>query len=246
MVDLKGKVMGSAIRVAGRNVEVDDVVGLSPRLRLLRLRGSVLHRMEWTPGDKIKLHVGDGAMRSYTPARVDPEQGMMEIAVHLHDRGRASAWAQSLRPGDTVSFMGPARSMPSLREAAPWAVFLGDETAIGLARALVDAHEATTEILGAVELDPQDIPAVQALGLSLDAVSRDGEHGRALVDWLAGTTLPRGPGVAWLSGEANAVLALRTALIERGLDRRQLCIKPYWSRHGKADRKKLERGALVA
>ncbi len=246
MVDFKQKVMSGAVRAMGSRVQVDDVLALSPQLLLLRLRGSVLHRLEWTPGDKIKLHVGDGAMRSYTPARVDPEQGTMEIAVHLHGSGLASAWAESLRSGDTVSFMGPARSMPPLREAAPWAVFLGDETAIGLACALVDAHGATTEILGAVELDVLDVPAVQALGLSLDAVPRQGEHGRALIDWLAHTALPPGPGVAWLSGEANAVLALRIALLERGLDRSQLCIKPYWSRHGKADRKKLERGALVA
>lgn len=206
--------------------------------------------MSWSPGDKIKLHVGGGTMRSYTPARVDRAAGWMDIVVHVHGNGPASAWAEALRGGERITFLGPARSMPSQIDGhAPWALMLGDETTVGLARALVDACPTSTQILGAIELAPEDRPAVDALGLPLVALPRGGDahdhHGEALREWLARTWVPPGDGVAWLSGEAGVVVELRAALLERGLSREQIRVKPYWSVRGSAHRKKLER-SLVA
>ncbi|MEM9455479.1 MAG: siderophore-interacting protein [Myxococcota bacterium] len=248
MANIKRKVLKGAVTALGSTVTIERIRALSPRLRLLRMQGEAIERMTWAPGDKIKLHVGQGVMRSYTPARVDRAGRSMDVVVHLHGRGPASAWASRLRGGEEVSFFGPARSMAAgLEDEPPWAMFLGDETAIGLAQAMTEACEPCTEIFGAIELHPDDLGAVDALGLPLRAVPRDDdEPGPALVDWLAQTWVPPGDGVVWLSGEASTVLELRTALLERGLSRSQLQIKPYWSMRGAAHRKRLERGALVA
>lgn len=171
----------------------------------------------------------------------------MDVVVHLHGKGPASTWVSELRGGERVSFFGPARSMPSaIDDDAPWAMFLGDETAMGLAVALTGACAPGTELFGAIELHTDDVASVDALGLPLRAVPRADAHGAALVEWLAQTWVPPGDGVVWLSGEASMVLELRTALLERGLSRHQLRIKPYWSVRGPAHRKQLERGALVA
>ena len=191
---------------------------------------------------KIKIHVGDGQLRSYTPAAVNAEAGTMDVVVYVHGESPACLWARSLAVGDDMHFVGPASSMPGPAGRVPWAAFYGDETTLGLAEAITDALGPDTPVLGAIEVTPEDRAAVEPL--RLDAVVRDGDHGTALVSHLADASLPEGPGMVWLSGEAGSVLALRGALLERGLTRGQLRIKPYWSLRGKAHRKELERTVL--
>lgn len=244
MAALKQRIVSHAVRAPGNRVEVNEIERLSPRLLRVRFAGQVVRKMSWTAGDKIKLRVGDGVMRSYTPARVDPARGTMDVVFHLHGNGAAARWAESLQPGDEAWFAGPKTSMPAAAQDIAWAVFLGDETALGLGLAMAEVHGDGVRIEGAIELDAGDIGAVQALGASLAPVPRGANHGDALVQWLADTEIPEGDGVVWLSGEAGTVLRLRTALLERGLSKQQLRIKPYWSLRGAAHRKELERGAL--
>ncbi len=244
MSALKQRIIGQALRALGNRVEVMETERLSPRLRRLRLAGHAVSKMSWTAGDKVKLRLPGGAMRSYTPARVDPSGGWMDVIFHLHGNGSAAAWAESTQPGDETWFVGPKTSMPAATGDFSWAFFFGDETALGLAQALLETHADRARVVGAIELDPDDLGALEALGCSLTAVSRSTNHGDALLQWLADTPIPEGDGIAWLSGEAGTVLRLRTALLERGLTRAQLRIKPYWSLRGAAHRKKLERGAL--
>ena len=247
MAQLKQKLLGGALSAFGTRTIVHRVWTLSPGIRCIRLFGPAIETLRWSPGDKVKLNIGGGLMRSYTPARVDRDEGFMDVVVHLHGNGPASSWATNLKRGDEVLFAGPAPSMPRRHdETTPWVLFLGDETALGLAQAMVQSCGPNTQVLGAIELSAHDAPAVDALDLLLQPVVREGAHGDALVQWLANTWLPPDPGIIWLSGEADSVLRLRTALLERGVTREQLCIKPYWSTRGAAHRKQLERGALVA
>jgi len=181
-------------------------------------------------------------MRSYTPARVDSVAGTMDVVVHCHGDSAASRWAAALQPGDAATFMGPGSSVAAPPDVLPWAGFFGDETTIGLAEAILSAIPESTPIIGAVETLAEDMAAVS--GLRIEAVERASRHGDALVAHLADLELPSGAGVIWLSGEASGVLALRAALLDRGMGREQLCIKPYWSLRGKAHRKELERTVL--
>ncbi|MEM7151903.1 MAG: siderophore-interacting protein [Myxococcota bacterium] len=247
MTQLKQKLLSGALTAFGTRTIVHRVWSLSPGIRCIRLFGPAVETLRWAPGDKVKIHVGSGVMRSYTPARINRDENFLDVVVHLHGGGPASQWASHLQRGDEVLFAGPAPSMPRRHDdQTPWALFLGDETALGLAVAMVQSCSPGTQVLGAIELAQRDAPAVDALDLPLHPLPRDGEHGNALAQWLENTWLPPDPGIVWLSGEANAVLRLRTALLERGVTREQLCIKPYWSLRGAAHRKQLERGALVA
>ena len=221
--------------------EVTEVVVLSPRLRSIRLKSSSLRSCSWRPGDKVKLAVGP-KMRSYTPARVDVEAGWMDIIFFLHGGGAASEWASTVAVGDRTGFIGPARSMPPLSQTPEHALFLGDETTIGLAVALLDALPESVSVQGAIELSAEDAPALAALGLALQPAIREAEHGAALSRWLSGATLSTQGAIAWLSGEAGAVLALRETLMAGEMERSQLKIKPYWSTKGHAHRKSLQRG----
>lgn len=219
---------------------VTEVEDLSPRIRRIRLSGPSITGIRWHPGDKIKLAAGP-KMRSYTPARVDADAGWMDVVFFLHGGGAASAWASAAEVGSTVSFIGPARSMTVPGDAPDWAIFLGDETTIGLAAACLEVLPQSASVLGAIEVSADDAGALSAFGLPLSPAIRAEKHGEALLAWLAQTTLPPGQGVVWLSGEADSVMALKSALLERGVERSALKIKPYWSTRGHAHRKALQK-----
>lgn len=237
-MSLTKKIRGAAAKAFGKTVTVAGIVQLSPRVVRLQLHGEALRGLDCPPGAKIKLHIGEGQLRSYTPASFDPTAGRMDIVFHVHGDSPASDWVTGLHADDDVNFMGPASSVKGPTEAIPWAVFYGDETTIGLAEAIADALPDSTPLLGAIEVDAAERDATAHL--KLDAATRGEIYGQALVQHLAQLQLPDGAGTIWLSGEAGSVLALRQALLDRGVAREQLCIKPYWSLKGKAHRKELE------
>ena len=220
---------------------VTEVEQLSPNLRRIRLQSRALRGCRWQPGEKIKVAAGGPKPRSYTPARVDAVAGWMDVVFHLHGNGAASDWASSAAVGDRTGYLGPARSMPALTVVPDWAIFLGDETTIGLAAALVESLPQTVPVSGAIEVAAADAGALAAFELALSAVVRTGWHGDALLSWLEAQDLPSGAGVVWLSGEATSVCRLRDALLARGLTRSQLKIKPYWSLRGHTHRKTLQK-----
>ncbi len=219
---------------------VTEVEDLSPRVRRIRFSGPPVEGIRWRPGDKIKLAAGP-ALRSYTPARVNAAAGWMDVVFFLHGGGAASAWASAAKVGSTAAFIGPARSMAVPSEAPDWAIFLGDETTIGLAAACLEALPDTASVQGAIELSAEDSGALSALGLPLSPAIREAAHGEALLTWLEQAVLPPGHGVVWLSGEADSVMALKSALLARGVDRSALKLKPYWSTRGHAHRKALQK-----
>jgi len=226
---------------AGRQGEIVEVEWLSASLR--RIVWSEPQTPELRVGDKIKVHVGEGAMRSYTPSAIDAVNGRLEMIAHVHGHGVGSDWARDLGVGDTITYMGPAKSFVLGDNPAPWAVFYGDETAIGLAKVLV-SHSGVERILGAIELEEASQGVVEASGLELDEVTKHEGGETGLVAHLEALEFPEGRGEFWLSGEASSILALRESILNMGVGRDQIRLKAYWSMRGKAHRKELERGAL--
>jgi len=236
---------GALARAAGHAASVTQVEALSPRVIRVWVEGAALRRARFAPGDKVKIHVGDGALRSYTPASVDAAAGVMSLVLHAHGDSPGSAWARGLAAGDAIHFLGPASSMTGPGPEVRWAAFYGDETAIGLAEAIAAALPSGVRLRGAIEVAAEDAASVAHLGADteLEPVQRAETHGPALRAHLERLEVPAG-GRVFLSGEAGSVLALRAALLERGVPRASLHIKPYWSLRGKAHRKELERTVL--
>lgn len=235
-------VQSFGVRALGHEAQVTDVRRLSASVVRVGLHSGRCLDAEFTAGCKIKVHVGEGEMRSYTPARIDASAGEMDVVVFAQGDSAASGWVNGLQPGHAVHFLGPASSVRPPQGDEPWAALYGDETAIGLAEALFAALRPGTPTLGAIETLADE---TQAAGhLPLVAVPRGNQLGAGLVEHARTTSLPAGPGVIWLSGEATSVLALREVWLERGVPRDRLRIKPYWSVRGKAHRKTLERTVL--
>lgn len=230
-----------------RTATVLHIEPLAPQIRLLRLGGPELIGFTADPGQKVKLRLSCGAKASYTPARVNPDAGWLDVVFHLHGNdGPLASWAAEARSGAQVSVLGPARSMAGPTGDEAWAIFLGDETTLGLAVALIDALPPEASILGALELAPGDVVAADRLRLPLPTIAREGGYGDVLRAWLADTEIPSGPGVVWLSGHAGTVVSLRQALLGRGVPRSLIKVKAYWSDHGHTHRKMLERTHLGA
>ena len=219
---------------------VSEIEDLAPRVRRIRLSGRELIGIDWTPGHKIKLQAGE-KLRSYTPARVDADAGWMDIVFFLHGNGPASRWAASVSVGERTRFIGPVKSIAGLKSSPEWAMFLGDETAIGLAAALLESLPESVSVVGAIVVDAIDSPAIQRFGLPLNVALRQQAHGEALLDWLKDRKLPEGPGMVWLSGEAGSVRALKRVIEKRSPSAKVRCkTKSYWSCKGHAHRKALK------
>lgn len=217
----------------------------SPNIVRVVVEGEPIKSAIWNPGDKVKVDVGGGELRSYTPSRVDLQAGTFEFFAVLYGQGAGAAFANRVQPGDLIRYFGPKGSLKFPEQKPQWAVFFGDESTIGVAKSCLSALAPEVNTLGALEIDDDDMGGVSSLGLPLELLPRSGERGQVLVDHLATLDLPRDkPGVVWLSGEATSVLALRQAILDRGITKDQLSLKAYWSIKGKAHRKKLEMGVL--
>jgi len=170
----------------------------------------------------------------------------MDVVFFLHGNGPASRWAAAAAVGDDIAFFGPTKSMPRHKGKPDWALFLGDESAIGLAASLLETLPHTTQVMGAIELDDLDAPALGALDLPLHTAIRKQKHGAPLLEWLEQTPLPDGKGMIWLSGEASSARALKRMLAKRDRDGVRLKVKTYWSCKGHAHRKALDQMDIAA
>lgn len=245
-MSIRNHFVSTAVSLIGKSVQVSNVQKLSPNIVQIRLEGPNLQKIQLNAGDKIKLHIGQGWMRSYTPSRFDLQQGWMEIVIHVHGNGAASDWAAALQGGEETAFLGPASSMKHFAEPVQRYLFWGDETTLGLAQALYESLPEGTDFTAYIELKEEDCVALETFDYPYVAVYEKQRHGLALLHQLEELNLaPETSLGIWLSGEAGTVLELRKRMLSQGIQREQLRIKPYWSVKGKAHRKQLEKNDLL-
>lgn len=206
---------------------VCEVADLAPRLRRVRFAGAALRGISFRAGQEVEFRVSERAFRHYTPASFDPQQGTFDVLFFLHGNGPGSAWAKALQQSQPVNVLGPAGGFHLVQEAATH-VFLGDETSLGVFRAMRTATAA--RVTGAVEVDAGADDWTALSQLDLPAVTRDGQRGGALRRWLEGFAEAPSDRVAfYLVGHAATIVELRAALLKRGWPRRAIHTKAYWA-----------------
>lgn len=173
--------------------------------------------------------------RRYTIRDWDPATRQLTIDFVAHgDVGYAGRWAQRASVGDRLQMAGPSggyRPDPT----ADWHLMVGDESAL-------PAIAASMEVLG------DDRPCVVVVVVDgpddeIDLPSRAGAdvrwlHRRTaaapeelLADAVASLAWPDGRADVFVHGEAAEVRAVRRHLLaERGVDREDASISPYWRR----------------
>ena len=164
-------------------------------------------------------------MRDYTPRRHDAAAGELDIDFVLHGDGPAAAWAARAEPGQEVGVGGPRGSFVVPMDF-DWHLLAGDATAMpAIARRLSELPAGTQAVvlLAVAAADRLPLPSAARVTLHwLDAET-------SLAETLRAMQLPMGTGYAWAAGEASAMAALRTAILER-VPREMQRVAAYWKR----------------
>jgi NADPH-dependent ferric siderophore reductase len=212
-------------------------------MRRIRIEGDAVARVEWTPGQHVRVHVTDmkdprnwlrprDFLRTYSVWDYDGDG--LELCILDHDEsGPGARWAQELRPGDPVTLSEPEGSF-TLRDGR-YHVFAGDETAAVAFGAMLRVLPDGAQAHAVLEVDePEDsVPLDGPPGADVRWQYRHGQPAaasQALVKAVAALDLPSEPGVAYLAGEARTIQLLRRHLVtDRGWPRQAIRMKPFWT-----------------
>lgn len=212
---------------------------LGSSARLIRLAAPELEGLAWTPGQHVRVLVTGPlnaltdllhmTLRSYSIwSHRGPE---LELCVYEHeDEGPGALWAQSVQPGDEISFRRPEGRLV-LDPDAPYHLFVGEETASVPFAAMLRALPSGTNAFGVIEVDTPDDRI--ALPDSITWTYRAGgtaASSEGLVTALRELKLPGKPGIAYVAGEARTIQMVRKHLVkDRDWPRRNVVTKPFWT-----------------
>jgi NADPH-dependent ferric siderophore reductase len=222
LADLVGDVLLGTAQVTG-------VRNLPGGLVLVELTAEAFRKATWTPGWKLRIRARRGtmALRTYTPINADIERGTVELIGFVHAGGPGAAWFQQATVDDICEVFGPHRSM-DLASVAGRALFVGDETSVGLACAL---HRLPGEAVYLFESqDPTGLTEVLAeLGIDAPATVLPKDADRTDLVRQAAATAARAPYTLVVTGDAAMVHAFRRA--SRGWTPRpeRVTGKAYWA-----------------
>ena len=226
-----GRLSRALVRLFMRHATVAACETIADRFRLITLEGPALADIAWTPGQKLQIAMGSAFVaRTYTPIEWDPVAGRTRILGYAHGDGPGSAWVRGLEPGDECDVFGPRHSLDPNAAAGPLAL-LGDETSIGLARAL-RSSDRTGAVACRFEVDDVDATrrVMENLGLddaALFARSEDGAHIRGIEAALP--ALDAAGATFVLTGKASTIQQLRLALKSRAVPAARIVAKAYWA-----------------
>ncbi len=234
-------------RPTPRNIFVTDVQVLSPRMRRVTFTGDELATYTWSgpaahcklvfplPGESEPPEVTpDGprppTVRTYTPRRFDAETRTLQVDFVLHGEGPGSTWASQARVGQRLVVMGPARGY-DVDAQAPWYVLAGDEAALPAIETLLEAVPSATPVHVFVEVAAGDeerrLPTAERAEVRW--IVRNGSRpGAPLAAALATMAWPAGDGRLYVGCEANAMRAIRSHVLEAGMDKTRITTRGYW------------------
>ena len=162
------------------------------------------------------------------------------IDVSLHGAGPGTDWVRAAGIGDGIAAIGP-RGKVTLREDADWHLFVGDETGVPGALAMLEALPPGSGATALLEIDTaadeQDVrsPAAEGTGaVDVRWVHREGRSepgdASAILSALGDVALAAGRVHAYVAAEAGVVRRVREALVARGLEESRISAKAYWRR----------------
>ncbi|WP_214324663.1 siderophore-interacting protein [Nonomuraea sediminis] len=224
-----GRALRDKLFVVGEIMQVEQV---APRMRRITIGGPAIAGLTWTPGQHVRVLVGRGVLlRTYSVWHLDPTWETLDLIGYDHGGDApGAAWVRTARVGDQVSFTRPDGKLV-VRQAAPYHLFIGEETASVAFGAMLRALRPTAQTFGVVEAEGSDDHL--ALPRPLTRVSRRGPHttpSTPLIEAVSDLPLPDAPGIAYLAGEARTIQAIRTHLVkDRNWPRRFVLAKPFWT-----------------
>jgi NADPH-dependent ferric siderophore reductase len=241
LLDMVGQPGGPLADAALWHLEVTDAASLSPSFRRLVLTAPGIEALRADPGQDLMLRVPlDGERvvnRRYTIRSFDPARATVTIDISLHGAGPGTDWITAAAVGDRIDAIGP-RGKITLRPDASWHFFVVDETGLPGALAMMEALPPGAMAIAVAEIDTVDDEqapdAPDPSRLDLRWLHRDGRSvpgdAAGVLEAVARTELPTGPGHIYLAAESGVVRAVTRALTERGVPSDQISGKAYWRR----------------
>jgi NADPH-dependent ferric siderophore reductase len=219
---------------------VVDVRTLSPRMRRIVLSAPEIAGRDWPLACDIAVVLagpaGREVRRRYTVRSSAGDQLVLDAV--LHGPGLGSSWAQSVEPGQQVTFFGPRGELPL--PPAGWLVALTDEAGLPAIGALADAAAAAgrnLQVLAEIAEDSERYPLPP--NAEVRWLTRDGRPAgtpELLLGALDQLRPGPGPGYAYLLGESRAIVAVRDELSRFGLGRSEVYAKGYWNLNSRPTR----------
>jgi NADPH-dependent ferric siderophore reductase len=210
---------------------------LSPGFRALTIAAESPAGLAFEPGADVavRLPLADGSAdeRRYSVWKSSAAAGTFDVCVVQHGLGPGSRWAGQCAVGDRVEF-APSRALPiALDRSAETHLFIGDETSVASAEALIRALPAQARVHAWFEVASSDYrwPASELLRPdAVDWVARDGRPGAGLVARLARETLPPASGTTmYVTGEAWLCAMIHAHVVrQRGVPPAAVRAMPYW------------------
>lgn len=171
----------------------------------------------------------------YTFRSIDPEAGVAEVDVFVHEGGRVTRWTHEATPGTPVGLMGPTgRAQPE----SDWMAFFADETALPAVTRHLATLPATTRgevfiLAGAGDPASPAAPGHVPEGMRVSWLDR--AAGGDLVAALQALEIPGDTSrQVWFSASKSECEAARALLNARGLSRAETHVTAYWN-PGKGD-----------
>ena len=225
------------LKVLARSCGVTARTVLSPSLVEVVLSGDAV-ALAGVAGNDVMVVLEDAegtfTRRRFSVRSLDAEADTFSLWISTTHEGPAVRWVRSVQVGDVVDVVGP-RGKILLDGAADWHLFLGDVSALGTFYRLAQSIGAPGRCVFVVELDsPEDALTAafdDAIGVTAIFVDRDGrahDDPRGLLSALATFAMPPDEGHAYLFGEFHVMRAVKSALLDRGLEPTQISLKAFY------------------
>lgn len=219
-------------------LEVVELHMVTPRMHRITLQGLAGEGFDYRAGQDVMLWLpttGDRRLyRRYTIRHFDRQTGTLSLDIFMHGmEGPGDHWANTVRLGDTIEVIGPRGKISPV--AAPWHLFVGDETYLPATFAMLEALPPGVPVYAVLEVI--DAQAEQPLAASADVritwvhrgAAAPGDLAR-LVAAVESMELPPSPGHAYIGGEVRVARAVQRTLEARGFASTQISSKAYWGR----------------
>jgi ferric-chelate reductase (NADPH) len=216
-----------------RSARIAAIERIGDQFRLIDIVAKGCRGVNWQPGTKLKIGIGDSETRTYTPIAIDAQSGRVRILAYIHGHSPASQWAAAVAVGDKTFTSAPASSL-NLGELSSSVVFFGDETSFGSAKSLQFylGADCPAYCVFEVKQPPQAVAVAERLDLAnvtLVEICEDGSH-LGEVAWLlqkAMADLTTSHLV--LTGNGRSIQAVRAALHANNKAKIDYLVKAYWS-----------------
>lgn len=185
----------------------------------------------WNGNEYLQADGRRPVIRTFTPRRVDPALGEIDVEIVLHGHGAACDWAGAAAPGDPVAVSGPGRGY-AIDRGAPGFLLAGDETALPAMCQLLEALPADRPVRVLIEVAAPEarlpLPHHPGAGVTWCDLPPEAPPGDALVAAVRREALAPGTR-AWVAGEAAAVQRIRRHFFDDlGLRRSEAVVRGYW------------------